>query len=88
AASLSARETASALGHRLAALRNERDNAARRVGELAQRSASLALDREREARLGEDAGAALARLEAEMADIAARIAAAEASRATIDIRTV
>ncbi len=88
AASLAAREAASELGHRLAALRGERDNAARRAGELAQRGTSLAADREREARLSEDARAALARLKAEMAAIAARIAAAEASRATIDIRTV
>ncbi|MBA3676684.1 MAG: chromosome segregation protein SMC [Sphingosinicella sp.] len=88
AASQAAREQASALGHRLAALRAERDQMARRIAELAERRRSLTSDRAREAALGEDARAALARLEQEAGDIAARIKSAEAGRGTIDIRTV
>lgn len=88
AASQAARDEASALGHRLAALRAERDQIARRITELAERRRVLTADRAREAALGEDAKAALARLEQEARDIAARIEAAEAGRNTIDIRTI
>jgi chromosome segregation protein len=88
AAAQAARDEATSLGHQLATLRAERDAVARRVRELTERRATLAADRAREAALGVDAGDALARLEAEQRDIAARIAAAEAAKATIDIRTV
>jgi len=88
AAAQAARETATALGHQLATLRAERDSIARRIRELGERRTTLAADRAREAALGDDARAALARLEAEQSDIAARIAAAEAAKGTIDIRTV
>jgi chromosome segregation protein len=87
-AAQSAREQASSLGHQLAALRAERDTVERRIRDLAERRTSLLADREREAALGADAGAALERLEQEGRDIAGRLAAAEASRGTIDIRTV
>src|SRR5581483_8434769 len=73
---------------RLATLRAEAETIARRIRELTDRRTTLLADRAREAALGEDAKAALERLEQEVQDIAARIAAAEASRATIDIRTV
>jgi len=88
AAAQRAREQATSLGHRLATLRAEAETIARRIRELEGRRATLLADRAREAALGEDAKAALERLEQEGRDIAARIAAAEASRATIDIRTV
>jgi chromosome segregation protein len=88
AAAQAAREHAASLGHRLATLQAERDTMSRRISELAGRRTSLAADRAREAALGEDAKAALARLEQEASDIAARLAAADAARATIDIRTV
>lgn len=88
AAAQAAREKASSLGHKLAAMRAERDNLSRRIAELSERQRSLASDRAREASLGEDAKGALARLEQETTEIAARIAAAEAGRATIDVRTV
>jgi chromosome segregation protein len=88
AAAQAARERSTALGHQLATLRAERDGIARRLQELAQRRTALLGDRAREAALGEDAGAALARLEQERRDIAARLAAAEAARGTIDVRTV
>jgi chromosome segregation protein len=88
AAAQAAREEATALGHRLATLRADRDTVARRIRELEERRTTLLADRAREAALGEDAAAALVRLEAEKRDIAARLAAAEASRGTIDIRTV
>lgn len=83
-----ARERASELGHKLAALRGERDGVRRRIDELAERQRTLAADRTREEALRDDAAAALARLERELADIATRLADAEARRGTIDIRTV
>ncbi|HEY7810565.1 MAG TPA: chromosome segregation protein SMC [Allosphingosinicella sp.] len=88
AAAQAAREAAASLGHRLATLRAERDTVARRIKELSDRRATLLSDRAREGALAQDAEAALARLGAEGAEIAARLAAAEASRGTIDIRTV
>jgi chromosome segregation protein len=88
AAAQSARERATSLGHQLAALRAERDTIARRIRELDERRRTLLTDRDREAALADDATAALARLEAEGREIAARLAAAEAARSTIDIRTV
>ncbi|HEX8215225.1 MAG TPA: AAA family ATPase [Allosphingosinicella sp.] len=87
-AAQSAREHSTALGHKLAALRAERDSVSRRICELSERQKALVADRAREAALGEDARAALARLDQEACDIAARIGAAEAARGTIDIRTV
>ncbi|MDT9599167.1 chromosome segregation protein SMC [Sphingosinicella rhizophila] len=83
-----AREQSSALGHKLAALRAERDTISRRIRELGDRRSALAADRNREESLGRDAEAALARLAEEANEIAARLAAAEASRGTIDVRTV
>ncbi|MBV9931641.1 MAG: AAA family ATPase [Alphaproteobacteria bacterium] len=88
AAAQAAREAATSLGHQLATLRAERDTVARRIRELSERRATLAADRAREAALGDDARAALSRLDAEQIDIASRLAAAEAARGTIDIRTV
>src|SRR5688572_6607030 len=88
AAAQVAREQAAALGHQLATLQAERDTLSRRVRELAERRDALAADRAREAALGEDAKAALARLDREAGEIAARLAAAEASRGTILARTV
>jgi chromosome segregation protein len=87
-AALAARDRSTSLGHQLATLRAEREAIARRLGDLAERRTALLADREREAALGEDAGAALARLEREGRDISARLAAAEAARGTIDVRTV
>ena len=83
-----ARELASSLSHRLAALRAERESVTRRVAELEARRSALLADRAREAALGEDANAALARLREETGAIEARLSAAEASRCTIDVRTV
>jgi chromosome segregation protein len=87
-AAQAARERSAALAHRLSTLRAERDAVSRRINELAERRLTLLADRTREASLGEDAQAALERLAEEEAAIAARVAAAEASRATIDVRTV
>ncbi|HEY0112758.1 MAG TPA: chromosome segregation protein SMC [Allosphingosinicella sp.] len=87
-AAQAARDQATSLGHKLATLRAERDGIARRIEELAGRRSTLLSDRAREEALGADAKAALARLEQEGRDIAARLAAAEASRGTIDVRTV
>ncbi|HEX8241121.1 MAG TPA: AAA family ATPase [Allosphingosinicella sp.] len=87
-AAQAARDRSTALGHQLATLRAERDGIARRLVELSERRTALLADREREAALGEDAKSALARLDREGRDIAARLAAAEAARGTIDVRTV
>ena len=83
-----AREAASALGHKLAALRAERDGVRRRIAELEERRRTLAADRLREEALGTDAAAAIRRLDEELAAIAARLEAAESGRLTIDVRTV
>jgi chromosome segregation protein len=83
-----ARELASELGHRLAALRAERDTLKRRIDELGERRRTLATDRSREEALRADAAAALARLEEELGAIAARLGEAENRRGTIDIRSV
>ncbi|HYD13907.1 MAG TPA: AAA family ATPase [Allosphingosinicella sp.] len=83
-----AREKASELGHRLAALRAERDGVTRRIAELEGRQRTLAADRQREAALKADAAAAIARLDEELAAIAARLEEAESRRGTIDVRTV
>jgi chromosome segregation protein len=87
-AAQAARDKSTALGHQLATLRAERDAVSRRIRELAERRATLDSDRAREAALGEDAKAALQRLDQEMREIATRLAAAEAARGTIDVRTV
>ena len=60
----------------------------RRIAELEERRATLAADRMREEALGQDAAAAIARLEEELAAIAARLDEAESRRGTIDVRTV
>ncbi|WP_324751042.1 chromosome segregation protein SMC [Sphingomonas sp. LY54] len=88
ASAQAARDNATSLGHRLAAMRAERDTLDRRIRDLETRRTTLAADTAREAALADDAKAALARLEEEGAAIARRIAEAEASRGTIDIRTV
>ncbi|HZG09627.1 MAG TPA: chromosome segregation protein SMC [Allosphingosinicella sp.] len=88
AAALAAREAATSLGHRLATLRAERDTVVRRIRDVADKRSSLAADQAREGALAQDAKAALARLGGEVRDIAARLAAAEAARGTIDIRTL
>ncbi|MGQ0659879.1 chromosome segregation protein SMC [Sphingosinicella sp.] len=83
-----AREHASGLGHKLAALRAERDSVARRIAELATRRETLGADLAREAQLSEDASAAMARLEAELVAIQARLDQATARRGEIDVRSV
>ena len=87
-ASEAARERALELGHRLAALRAERDGVTRRIAELEGRQRTLAADRQREAALKADAAAAIARLDEELAGIAARLEEAESRRGTIEVRTV
>jgi chromosome segregation protein len=83
-----ARERASGLGHQLAALRAERDGVRRRIAELEERRRTLAADRMREEALEADAAATIARLEEELAAIAARLAEAAGRRDTIDVRSV
>ena len=64
-----AREQASELGHKLAALRAERDSIRRRIEELSERQRTLAADQAREDRLREDAKNAIERLDEELAAI-------------------
>ncbi|HEX8442048.1 MAG TPA: chromosome segregation protein SMC [Allosphingosinicella sp.] len=87
-AAQAAREQATSLAHRLATLETEHETIGRRIRELADGRAALLADRAREAALADDARAALSRLEEERSAIAARLAEAEASRATIASRSV
>jgi chromosome segregation protein len=87
-AAQAARDAAASTGHELATLKSEREAVTRRIREVGERQAALAHDRDREAALGEDARSAVARLEEEGAAIGRRLEQAEASRCTIDIRTV
>ncbi|NML11844.1 chromosome segregation protein SMC [Sphingobium sp. AR-3-1] len=74
AAAQSARDDANEAGHRLAALRTEREAVVRRLADLAQQASRLEEDRAREGTLANDAADAIARLTAEMATLKARIA--------------
>ncbi|QPQ54815.1 chromosome segregation protein SMC [Allosphingosinicella flava] len=87
-AALHLRDEATTLGHKLVALRAERDQVGRRIADLASRQATLAADRAREAALGEDARNALARLAEEIESLTSRIAETEAARSTIDERSI
>ncbi|QDC38337.1 chromosome segregation protein SMC [Sphingobium fuliginis] len=80
AAAQAARDAASEAGHKLAALRTERDGVVRRLHDLAQQAARLEEDREREGTLANDAAEAIARLAGEIAVLKARIAQTEAMR--------
>jgi chromosome segregation protein len=80
AAAQTARDAASEAGHRLTALRTERDGVVRRLHDLAQQAARLEEDREREGTLANDAAEAIARLTAEIASLKSRIAQTEAMR--------
>ena len=94
-----ARDAASEAGHRLTALRTERDAIVRRLHDLEQQASRLEEDRAREGTLANDAADAIARLTAEVAmlkdriadtqarrpDFAARIAAAEHAARDADV---
>ena len=80
AAAQAARDAANEAGHRLAALRTERDGVVRRLHDLAQQTDRLEEDRAREGTLANDAAEAIGRLTAEMAAVKARIAETEAMR--------
>ncbi|HWK36667.1 chromosome segregation protein SMC [Sphingomonas sp.] len=73
-AALAARDRASEAGHRLAALRAEREGAERRLAELHDSARRLVDDRAREGALAHDAAEALDRLGAEGKALEARIA--------------
>lgn len=80
AAAQAAREEANEAGHRLTALRAERDGVVRRLHDLAQQADRLEEDRAREGTLANDAAEAIARLTDEMAALKGRIAETEAMR--------
>ncbi|WIW88161.1 chromosome segregation protein SMC [Sphingobium sp. V4] len=80
AAAQNARDAANEAGHRLAALRTERDSVVRRLADLAQQVSRLEEDRAREGTLANDAADAIARLTAEIATLKARIAETERLR--------
>lgn len=75
-----ARDAASESGHRLTALKSERDSVVRRLADLTQQAARLEEDRAREGTLANDAADAIARLTAETATLKARIAETEKQR--------
>ena len=80
AAAQAARDAASEAGHRLAALRTERESAVRRLADLRQQASRLEEDRAREGTLANDAADAIARLTGEVATLKARMAEAERLR--------
>uniref|UniRef100_UPI0035CC8C0C AAA family ATPase n=1 Tax=uncultured Sphingomonas sp. TaxID=158754 RepID=UPI0035CC8C0C len=73
-AAIDARDRASDAGHRLAALRNERAAAERRVADLADARRRIVADRAREGSLAGDAADALARVAVEKEELDSRIA--------------
>ncbi|QGP79738.1 chromosome segregation protein SMC [Sphingobium sp. CAP-1] len=77
AAAQTARDAANEAGHRLAALRTERESVVRRLADLAQQAGRLEEDRAREGTLANDAAEAIARLTAEVATLKGRIADTE-----------
>ncbi|ANI77952.1 chromosome segregation protein SMC [Sphingobium sp. EP60837] len=80
AAAQAARDEENEAGHRLAALRTERDGVVRRLHDLAQQAERLEEDRAREGTLANDAAEAIARLDDEIAALKGRIAETEAMR--------
>ncbi|WP_340267094.1 chromosome segregation SMC family protein [Sphingobium mellinum] len=80
AAAQAARDAASEAGHRLTALKAERDGVVRRLHDLAQQADRLEEDRAREGTLANDAADAIGRLTDEMAALRERIAETEAMR--------
>lgn len=80
AAAQAARDEANETGHRLAALKAERDGVVRRLHDLAQQAERLEDDRAREGTLANDAAEAIARLTAEISALKNRIAETEAMR--------
>ena len=82
----SAREAENALSHKLAMLNSERAALDRRISELGARVETMAQDRAREDRLAIDAAEAIARLEQDEKDLAARIADAEGRRGSVEAR--
>ncbi|WP_257539368.1 chromosome segregation SMC family protein [Sphingobium sp. CFD-1] len=77
-AAQAARDAANEAGHRLNALKSERDGVVRRMHDLATQARQLEEDREREGTLAHDAAEAMARLTEEVATLKARIAGTEA----------
>ncbi|WP_370306583.1 chromosome segregation protein SMC [Sphingobium abikonense] len=79
-AAQTARDAASEAGHRLAALRTERESVLRRLADLTQQASRLEEDRAREGTLANDAADAIARLTAEIGTLKSRIAETEKLR--------
>ena len=80
AAAQDARDQANEAGHRLAALRTEREGVVRRLADLAQQADRLEDDRAREGTLANDAAEAITRLTREIARLKAQIAQTEKLR--------
>ncbi len=80
AAAQVARDQANEAGHRLSALKTERDGVVRRLHDLAQQAERLEEDRAREGTLANDAAEAIARLSGEISTLKERIAQTEAMR--------
>ncbi|WP_420143827.1 chromosome segregation protein SMC [Sphingobium sp.] len=80
AAAQRARDAANEAGHRLAALRTERESVVRRLSDLTQQAARLEEDRAREGTLANDAADAITRLTAEIATLKGRVMETEKLR--------
>ncbi|WP_311270626.1 chromosome segregation protein SMC [Sphingobium sp. WCS2017Hpa-17] len=80
AAAQGARDAANEAGHRLAALRTERESVVRRLADLTQQASRLEEDRAREGTLANDAADAIARLTTEIATLKGRVAETEKLR--------
>ncbi len=74
------RDDASAHGHRMAALSGQLEAAEQRLGDLKRQRERLEQDRGDASRLTQDAASALERLQRELAEAEARLAAGEAER--------
>lgn len=79
-AAQNARDAANEAGHRLSALRTERESVVRRLADLTQQASRLEEDRAREGTLANDAADAIARLTAEIATLKGRVAETETLR--------
>lgn len=84
AAALTQRDRASEAMHRLATLRGERAAIDRRIADLRESAQRLESDKEREGALARDAADALARLDAEVQALDARIAESAARMPDLD----
>ena len=86
AAAVQARDAANAAGHRITALRTERDSLRQRQADLEDQARRIEEDKAREDALAHDAAQAIERLSSQAEQLKARIDEAEAQRPTFAAR--